>query len=161
MKLSEFKRNGENSKIWGKKFEEYLDVDNNICIAEHPNEADIWESVQKNYEVDEVIDEENKVEESQWLLKSLHETWSKRLKQLDSDFNFKKMYQMTCSFSCKDVSYFWKNSKVLRRSSRNQGLFFSLKTSSSLIVHEHYSWCFLAPEYYVNFYAYFNNLNVF
>lgn len=69
------------------KLEDYLEIENDVCIAEHTNDDNILERVRKKHKVENADEEENSEDEGNVFLSCL--LW-KRLKWLDMYINSKK-----------------------------------------------------------------------
>lgn len=75
---------GKTQRMWNyvkmKKYVDYLEINNDVCIAEHPNDANIL-CVKKIMQVIEDDDEENE-EEGECLIKRLHDVVIKVFKTI-------------------------------------------------------------------------------
>lgn len=93
--LSELKETWGKLKEYGTicedaKLEEYLEIDNNMCIAELPNDDDILESVRNNNEVEKVDDEENEEVENECVLKPSHNDMINAFETIRHGFQFQE-----------------------------------------------------------------------
>lgn len=94
--LSEYRKNGKNSKnmkqfVEDAKLEDYLEIDIDICIAEHPSDAHILEDARKKkkkHEIDKVKDEGNEEKKNEGHPKSSHDEIIKALQTNGNEFQF-------------------------------------------------------------------------